>query len=155
MFFGTSEIESTDGNLVTLKNGDVIEITDKNKELFTESATTGSELQEAMIRQAAEDVKNAIALNEVKEEQGKRIIDTFAKHNIRLVDISTVWDVIFSEILETKAIVDTTIEAKNNETIVNALGKEKLDAFSRIFGATENAPNNSVRNIRMKDIFNT
>lgn len=150
MYLGTAEIESIDKNTVTLKNGDVIEIT--NKSLFTDCETTGSGLQEKMIKEASEAIKKA--LNEPKDEQAKIIIDILAEHNIRLVDISIVWDVIFSGILEVKSIVDTTIEAKNNETIVNAIGKEKLDAFSRIFGATENAPNNSIRQIRMKDIFN-
>lgn len=153
MYFGVSEIESIEKDIVTLKNGDNIEITDKNKSLFTAEPITGSELQEKMVKIVAEEFKPIIFSEDNQEEKTRKLVDILFANNLRLVDISQVWEVIFSDMMSVKTALDFTIELKNNETIVNALGKDKLDIFSRIFGAKDNAPSNSIRNVRTKDIF--
>lgn len=125
MFIGNLEIESIEGNVVTLKNGSTVEITEKNKALFTDSATTGSDLQERFAKAVVKDV-----------------IDAYHAHNVRLVDIGFI-----------QQLVTDAIHAKNDETLVNAMGRKKLEAVSEIFGATEKADGNTVRNIRIRDIF--
>lgn len=127
MYFGSQEIESVDNNTVTLKNGFVIEVTDKNKELFTEEPLGGSELQHKWATMVAKDV-----------------IDVLHTNNVRLTDINLVMN-----------IVQDTISGKNDEAIATAFGREKLNTLSEIFGATENLASLSVRNIQMKDIFNS
>jgi hypothetical protein len=82
-----------------------------------------------------------------------KLVDILVANNVRLVDISKVWDTVFSFLLNIKGELDATIEVKNNETIVNALGKDKLDSVSKLFGAKDNAPSNTIRNIRISDIF--
>lgn len=153
MYFGVLEIESVENDVVTLKNGDKIEITDKNKELFTEEPLDGSSLQEKMVKIVAEEFKQVIFSEDTQEEKTRKLVDILFGNNLRLVDISQVWEVVFSDMMSVKTALDFTIELKNNETLVNALGKDKLDTFSRIFGAKDNAPSNSIRQVRMKDIF--
>lgn len=130
MFIGNLEIEEVEAwepgeNLVTLKNGNEVYLTDKNKELFTETASTGSDLQ---MRQSTMAVKD--------------IIDVLHAHNVRLIDVGLIFQ-----------LATDTIHAKNDETLVNAMGRQKLETVSEIFGATEKADGNTVRNIRIKDIF--
>lgn len=126
MYFGSQEIESIDNNIVTLKNWDTIEIEEKNKQLFTEELTTGSELQHKWSTMIA-----------------KEIIDVLHANNVRLTDINYIIN-----------IVNDIITGKNEEAVVNAFGKEKLDTITSIFGWDEKLPSLAVRNIRMKDIFN-
>lgn len=106
-----------------------------------------------MVKIVAEEFKPIIFSDLPQEEKTKKLVDSLYDNNLRLVDISQVWDLVVSDLLTVKSALDFTIEHKNNETIVNALGKDKLDTFSRIFGAKDNAPANSIRNIRTKDIF--
>lgn len=127
MYLGTQEISTIEWNLVTFTNWNTFEITEKNKELITEEAITWSEFQEKWAKQVA-----------------IQIIDLYFQNNVRLVDInlinSFVWDI---------------INNKNDETLVNLLWKEKLDTISNIMWAKESLASLAVRNIRVKDIFNS
>lgn len=127
MYFGSLEIETINDDNVVLKNWATIEITEKNKKLFTEEAITGSELQVKFANLVASD-----------------IVDVLFANNVRLTDI---W-LIFNS-------VNDIITGKNEEVIVNKFWKEKLDNLSEIFGANEKLASISSRNIRIKDIFNT
>lgn len=153
MYFGTIEIDSIENGIATLKNGEQIAVTDKNKNLFTEAPIDGSELQTKWVQEVANEILAVLPKNLASESITGKLVDILVDHNVRLVDISKVWDTIFSFILNIKGELDATIEVKNNETIVNALGKEKLESVSKIFGAKENAPSNTIRNIRISDIF--
>lgn len=81
------------------------------------------------------------------------LMDVLFEHNVRLVDISEVWSKIISHITTIKTELDMTIANKNDEKLVEVFGKDKLDDFSKVFGATQDVPENSVRNIRINDIF--
>ena len=105
MYFGSQEIESVDNNTVALKNGFVIEVTDKNKELFTEEPLGGSELQHKWATMVAKDV-----------------IDVLHTNNVRLTDINLVMN-----------LVQDTIAGKNDEAITTAFGRDKLNTLSEIF----------------------
>lgn len=100
-------------------------ISEKNKELLTETAISGTELQESMAKLVAKD-----------------IIDVYHAHNVRLVDINFIHQM-----------VSDTITAKNEEKLVEVMGKEKLETFSAAFGGSENVPANTIRNVRIQDIF--
>lgn len=150
MYFWTQEIETINEDNIVLKDWKIIQITPKNNELFTEEPITWSELQEKWINIVTDEF---MTLLDSKEEITPKLVDILFENNLRLVDISQVWDTIFSRITNIKASLYNTIEAKNNETIVNIMWKDNLDNFSTIFWAKENAPDVSVRNIRIKDIF--
>jgi hypothetical protein len=153
MYFGTLEIDSIENGMALLKNGEKIAVTDKNKNLFTEAPIDGSELQNKWVQMVANEILAVLPKDLASESITGKLVDILVEHNVRLVDISKVWDTIFSFLLNIKGELDATIEVKNNETIVNALGKEKLDSVSKIFGAKDNAPSNTIRNIRISDIF--
>lgn len=126
MYFGAAKIKEITGNIAMLESGDLLELTDKNKELITESPLTGSALQEAMAMQVA-----------------KQIIDVLHANNVRLVDIQLI-----------NNFVNDIVMHRNEERMAELMGKQKLDTLATAFGATENAPGNSVRNIRFQDVFN-
>lgn len=125
MFIGNLKIASIDGSTVTFKDGSTVELTEKNKELLTEKASTGSDLQERMAKAVVKDV-----------------IDVYYAHNVRLVDIGFI-----------QQLVTNVVQAKQDQTLVDAIGRKKLEALSKVFGATGNADGNTVRNIRMRDTF--
>jgi hypothetical protein len=127
MFIGTQEIESVDGNIVTLKTGEQIEVTDKNKSLFTEEAITGSDIVEKWAKSVAQE-----------------IVDVLFENNVRLTDINMIIN-----------FVNDIISGKNDEAVAKAFGEEKLSVLSKIMGAEKSLPSLNVRNIRMKDIFNS
>jgi len=111
MFIGNLEIESIDGSTVTFKDGSTVELTEKNKALVTETASTGSDLQERMAKAVVKDV-----------------IDVYYAHNVRLVDIGFI-----------QQLVIDVVQAKQDQTLVDAIGRKKLEALSKVFGATGNA----------------
>ncbi len=125
MYFGSKEIETVNENIVTFKDGYTMEIVEKNKQLFTETPLSGSELQQKW---------SAIAARE--------IIDVLVSNNVRITDINFVMN-----------LVSDIITGKNDEAIANAFGKEKLDTTACVFGANERIATLAVRNIQMKDIF--
>jgi len=125
MYFWTQEIDKIDNNIVTLKNGSTITVEEKNKELFTEKASTASELQEKW--------STAVA---------KEIIDVLHSNNVRLTDIN--WII---------TLVNDIVWKKNEEAVANAFGRDNLDVLTNIFGAEKAIPELAVRNIRIKDIF--
>lgn len=133
MYFGTSEIKDqseipgTSGGAIVLTfvDGKTLAITNKNKLLITEQPQTGSELQYMWAKNVAQD-----------------IVDVYYAHNVRLVDTQLV-----------EQLVKEIINGKNEEKLVEIIGKEKLDTLASAFGATQDASNNSVRNITIQDIF--
>jgi len=127
MYFGTQEIETVDNNTVTFKNGSSIEITNKNKELFTEEPMTGSDIQ----------MESAKAIM-------KSMIEAATLHNPRLVDMNLALN-----------LLQETLANKNDEALVKAFGKDKLDTLASIYGASEKLASISVRSIRLNDIFNS
>jgi hypothetical protein len=153
MYFGSLEIDSIENGTALLKNGERVSVTDKNKNLFTEAPIDGSELQTKWTQQVANEILAVLPKDLASESITGKLVDILVENNVRLVDISKVWDTIFSFLLNIKGELDATIEVKNNEAIVNALGKDKLDSVSKLFGAKDNAPSNTIRNIRISDIF--
>ena len=125
MYFGSLEIESVEGNLVTLKNGTSLEVTEKNKELFTEEAITWTDLQDKWQKSVV-----------------PGIVDLLAEYNVRLADINAIFQ-----------LVGQTIQSKNEEALVKAFGKEKLGALASVFGASSDVAELNSRSIRVKDIF--
>jgi len=155
MFFWKLEIKEINSDSVTLIDGSTIPVTEKNKLLFTENEIGGSELQQNMVKVVATEFLAQLPadLSKSHESITAKLMDILDEHNMRLVDISEVWETIISHLITIKSELDNTISAKNDETIVKLVWKDKLDNFSKLFGATENAPSNSIRNIRIKDIF--
>ena len=73
----------------------------------------------------------------------KQIIDVLYENNVRLTDINLIINT-----------VNDTLSNKNDEAIVKSFWKESLENISEIFWANEKIASLSVRNIRIKDIFN-
>jgi len=125
MYLGTQEIDIVKDNIITFKNGQTLQIEEKNKKLFTDEAITASELQDKMQDIIAED-----------------IIEVLKSHNARLIDFNAIVN-----------LINETINAKNEEAVANVFWKEKLNVLSTVFGSNENLDSLAVRNIRIKDIF--
>lgn len=158
MFFGTKEIVSQDGNVVTFNDGGKeysVTVTEKQKQFFTEKPLTGSELQERMAKAVASEFLSLVQADLSKEPEidVSKFVDVLAAYDVRLVDVSSAYEYVASHLMAVKSAIDATVNEANEKKIVEAVGKEKLDAYSRIFGATADAPSNSVRNVRISDVF--
>lgn len=57
-------------------------------------------------------------LSKSHESITAKLMDILDEHNMRLVDISEVWETIISHLITIKSELDNTISAKNDETIV-------------------------------------
>jgi uncharacterized protein YejL (UPF0352 family) len=91
MYLGTQEIDIVKDNIITFKNGQTLQIEEKNKKLFTDEAITASELQDKMQDIIAED-----------------IIEVLKSHNARLIDFNAIVN-----------LINETINAKNEEAVAN------------------------------------
>lgn len=144
MFFGTKEIVKTAENPesgrvnVTLKDakGNESEISvhaETLKVFSTEEALTGSELQEKVAVEISKHFLKELCSENDPQESAANLVGILYGLDVRLVDVDTAWAFAHSRLVSVKASLDATIEAKNAETIVGFVGKEKLDAYAGVF----------------------
>lgn len=164
MFFGTKEIKSAKDSsktgyvLLVLVDADgresEIETTRKAYESFaTETPDTGSGLQDRIVTALSKEILLSVCSEGEPTDAVAKLVETLHSYDARLVDVTSAWELAYSRFLEVKGTLDATIQAKNAEKIVELVGKERLDSLGRVFGASSDAPANSVRQVRMTDIF--
>lgn len=128
MYFGQKEIEKIEGSIVTFKDGKTLSIVEGYKDLFTEEPMDIGKLQRFWQISVA-----------------KKLLSVLVENNVRTNDIQA--------ILQT---VGELLDEKVNEQLVKDIGKEKLDVFAQVFGASEEVPTSlSHRAIRLQDLFNS
>lgn len=164
MFFWSKEIEKVDWNIVSFKDGTTVQIEESNKELFTEEAITGSQLQTKLINFLSKNLFKALSQvdyvwNDDADESRKKIIidmmNVIIDNNVRITDIFLAFKLMTYELEAIINSVNETITAKDDESRIQSIGEQKLINISELFGATEKVPSILARNIRIKDLFNS
>ena len=168
MYFWTFEIESvSDSNVITFKNGKTLQVTEKNKSLFTEKALNWSELQQKWVSLICNDFLPILwkmdYFGKDKSEQDKRrkeilveIIDMFHAHNVRFYDVNSAITIIMSEIQGIFQSVQNTISEKQDDNLVNAIGRNNLASLAEVFGvSSDTSTQTSIASmsIQFRDIF--
>lgn len=74
-------------------------------------------------------------------------------HDIMVVDAQRVLNRVFERVQKTATVLTNAFQAKEDEAMVKLVGKEKLDARSRIYGATKDVASVSRMSMTVKDLF--
>ena len=98
-----------------------------------------------------------------KSEQDKRrkeilveIIDMFHAHNVRFYDVNSAITIIMSEIQGIFQSVQNTISEKQDDNLVNAIGRNNLASLAEVFGvSSDTSTQTSIASmsIQFRDIF--